>query len=319
MKRRDFMKISGLSVLGIATIGSAGFSSYANPGFSSCAATGKGPMGVPSGEKMKGHFSIRQISSVTDTIGNSYILQTKGGKVIVIDGGFESEQENLREWIGRYGNVVDLWFITHPHQDHMGAFSEILRDKRGIEIKKVVYSRCTDEVLKAETWSPQNEVDAKRYYSVLDHVTEGTDIVDLHTTGGRFDIDGIGIKVLGVSNPDFLEQSYNNNSMIIKFWDKAKSFLILGDAYIDCGNRVLEKYPEWLDSDYIQMAHHGQNGCDRNFYDSVKFRACLWPTPSWVWEPTVDWIKTHETRSWVEAKGITENHVACLEKDWFLA
>ncbi|MCQ2143688.1 MAG: MBL fold metallo-hydrolase [Bacteroidales bacterium] len=311
MRRRDFMKISGLSALGMAVMGTAGLGG--------CTPSGKGPMGVPRGERMKGHFTLRQLTSVTDTIGNSYILQTAGGKVIVIDGGFETEAENLRGWIAKYGGVVDLWFITHPHQDHMGAFSEILKDKQGITVRKVIYSRCTDEVLKAETWAPENETDARRYYSVLDHVTEGTDILDLHTTGGRFDIDGIGIKVLGVANPTFLKESYNNNSMIIKFWDDTKSLLILGDAYVDCGNQALEKYPEWLDSDYIQMAHHGQNGCSKEFYDQVNFRVCLWPTPSWVWEPTIEWINTRDVRAWVEAKGITENHVSCLEPDWFLA
>lgn len=313
MKRRDFMKISGLSALGLAAAGSLGFSSL-----TSCKAVGKLPMGVPREDRMKGHFTMMQITSVTDTIGNSYLFRTKGGKVIIVDGGFETEAENLRAKIAEAGNVVDLWFITHPHQDHMGAFSEILNDKQGITIKQVVYSRCTDEVLKAETWAPENETDAKRYYSVIDRADVGTDFIDLHTTGHRFDLDGIGIKILGVANPTFLKESYNNNSMIIKFWDDTKSVLILGDAYVDCGNLALETYPEWMDSDYVQMAHHGQNGCDKHFYDTVNFRVCLWPTPSWVWEPTIDWINTRDTRAWVEAKGITENHVSCLEKDWVL-
>jgi len=311
MDRRNFFKIAGLGAASIAATGLIELPAEASPA--------QGKAENPK-QKMKGHFSMMQISSTRDTICCSYLFRTAGGKVIMVDGGFEFEADNLRQKISEAGGTVDIWFITHPHQDHMGAFSEILRDKRGIAIRKVVYSRCTDEVLKAETWAPQNETDAKRYYKILSEVTEGTDILDLHTTGGRFDIDGIGIKVLGVANPDFLNESYNNNSMIIKFWDDSKSVLILGDAYKECGERVLASYPEWLDCDYIQMAHHGQNGCTRHFYDTVKFRACCWPTPSWVWDPDpkYTWINTPEVRQWIKEKGITENHVSCFEKDWVL-
>ncbi|MBP9987756.1 MAG: MBL fold metallo-hydrolase [Bacteroidales bacterium] len=306
MDRRIFLKIAGTAAAGLAADRAFG-------------KTGNRTAKVESpAEKMKGHFTLLQISSVSDTIGNSYLIRTAGGKVIMIDGGFEAEQENLRQKIADAGNVVDLWFITHPHQDHMGALSEILADRRGMTIRKVIYSRCTDEVLKAETWAPQNETDAKRYYSVLDTVTEGTDITDLHTTGGRFDIDGIGIKVLGVANPELLMNSYNNNSMILRIWDRRKSVIILGDAGVECGDKALAAYPEWFTCDYLQMAHHGQNGCSREFYNNVKFMACLWPTPSWVWEPAADWIKTKETRKWMDDLGITEHHVSCLEKDWLL-
>ena len=306
MDRRDFLKISGAAAAGLACS-----DLLAMPG-----KTSPSPQGP--GEKMKGYFTLLQITSVKDTICCSYLFRTSGGKVIMVDGGFAHEHENLRQKIVEAGGTVDIWFITHPHDDHMGAFAEIMSDLRGIKIKKVVYSRCTDEVLRAETWAPQNFDLAKGYYKVLESITEGTDIIDLHTTGGRFDIDGIGIKVLGVSNPEFLNNSYNNNSMILRFWDRKKSVIILGDAGEECGDKAMAAYPEWFVCDYLQMAHHGQNGCTRAFYDKTGFRACLWPTPSWVWEPTINWINTRDVRRWVEEKGVTENHVSCLEKDWML-
>jgi hypothetical protein len=68
------------------------------------------------------------------------------------------------------------------------------------------------------------------------------------------------------------------------------------------------------------MAHHGQNGVSEEFYKTVSFRACLWPTPSWVWEPGENrtWLQTYDTRRWMDEKGITEHHVSCLETDWVL-
>jgi len=64
------------------------------------------------------------------------------------------------------------------------------------------------------------------------------------------------------------------------------------------------------------MAHHGQMGVREEFYRTVRFRACLWPTPLWVWNNDVGegydtaWMKTPETRRWMDEKGITEHHCA---------
>lgn len=313
MDRRTFIKSASIGALALATESTipamAGEPTKGKPWKKSDRAL--------FGRKPKGHFSLLQLTSVTDTIGNSHILITRGGKVIVIDGGFESEQANLRARLAEVGNHVHLWFITHPHQDHMGAFAEILTDRQGITIDRVIYSRVPDAYLDRE---PTNAADARRYYKAIDSITEPTDVLDLHTTGGRFDIDGIGIMVLGVANPEFTTNPYNNQSMIIRFWDDTKSLVILGDAGIECGNKALALYPDELNCDYMQMAHHGQNGCDEHFYKSIHFRACLWPTPSWVWEPAPQHahLKTRETRRWMDEKGITEHHVSCIEKDWQL-
>ena len=41
-----------------------------------------------SSAEARGHFRLTQISSATDTIGQSYLMQTRGGKVIMVDGRF---------------------------------------------------------------------------------------------------------------------------------------------------------------------------------------------------------------------------------------
>jgi hypothetical protein len=306
MDRRDFIKVSGTAAAGFALVGCA-------------------PKITPEekkaeelfGPKKKGHFTMTQISSATDTIGNSYLFKTAGGKVIVVDGGFASDAENLRGHIMKAGGHVDLWFITHPHEDHMEAMATILNDMREITIGKVIYSRVSDEYLNLESGSADN---ARRYYRAMDDHVGNTDFLDIHSLTQRFDIDDIGIMVLGVANPEYRTNPYNNQSMIIRFWDDSKSVVMLGDAGIECGDKALAAYKEYLDCDYMQMAHHGQNGCSEEFYKAINFRACLWPTPSWVWEPAPEhnWLKTRDTRRWMDEKGITEHHVSCLEKDWVL-
>ena len=306
MDRRYFIKVSGAAAAGIAISGCA-------PKVSDWSEKEKELFG----EKKTGHFTLTQISSATDTIGESYLLKTTGGKVIMVDGGYASDVPNLRTHLKDAGGHVDLWFITHPHEDHMEALATILQDMGEVTIGKVIYSRVPDEFLNLEPGSADN---ARRYYSAVDDHVGNTDFLDIHSLTQRFDIDGIGIMVLGISNPEYRTNPYNNQSMIIRFWDDSKSVVILGDAGVECGDKALAAYKEYLDCDYLQMAHHGQNGCSEEFYKSINFRACLWPTPSWVWEPAPenDWLKTRDTRRWMDEKGITEHHVSCVEKDWVL-
>lgn len=306
MDRRDFLKTSCVAMAGLVTSNVA----------SAATEWSKNEKRL-FGKKMKGHFTLKQISSATDTIGNSYLLKTKNGKVIIVDGGYASDAENLRANIMAEGGHVDMWFITHPHEDHMEALATILNDLRSITIDKVIYSRVPDEFLDLEKGSAEN---ARGYYRAIDNSTAPIDFIDIHISGQRFDIDDIGIMVLGVANPEIRTNPYNNQSMLIRFWDDKKSVVILGDAGAECGNKALAKYPGFFDCDYMQMAHHGQQGCTEEFYKAINFRACLWPTPSWVWEPAPEntWLKTRDTRRWMDEKGIKEHHVSCIEKDYVI-
>ena len=69
----------------------------------------------------KESFVVWQLPSQIDGIGNSYVVQTVNGKVIVMDGGFAAEKDYLRGFIDALGGKVDAWIISHPHDDHITA------------------------------------------------------------------------------------------------------------------------------------------------------------------------------------------------------
>lgn len=265
--------------------------------------------------KKKSGFTMWQIPSHRNTIGNSYVFRTNKGKVIVMDGGFKEEEPFMRGIIGALGNEVEAWFISHPHNDHMGALNEILKDPQDLKIKNIYHSKVSESVRLAEKdWADLT----MEFYNNLDNC-KFANVVDIRELGQTFDFDDMHLKILGVAN-EFTENAYNNSSMIMRVWDKKKSIVFLGDAGVECGNKVLaSKYKDDLDCEYMQMAHHGQNGCDEHFYQTVTFRACLWPTPKWVWNNdagkgfNTHILKTIYTRNWMKAKGITEHHVTCEE------
>ena len=149
-------------------------------------------------EKPTGHFSLWQLTSASDTIGNSYVLKTAAGHLILIDGGMETNGDaaKLRSYIKAQGNnKVDAWWFSHPHGDHIGAFLNIADDLQGITIDTIYYSRLADSIKEGRALTD-------RFNKKLDEMSAaGVNVVNL-TLGARYDMDGIFIKVLGIANPE---------------------------------------------------------------------------------------------------------------------
>jgi hypothetical protein len=77
---------------------------------------------------------------------------------------------------------------------------------------------------------------------------------------------------------------------------------------------------EVFKADYVQMAHHGQDGVSENFYKSIDFKYCLWSTPTWVFNPDPTkhpWLETEQTKEWMCKKGIGQNKwiISCIDKN----
>lgn len=274
---------------------------------------------LPAALQAKSGFTMYQVPAIEDNIGNSYVFVTDKGKVIVMDGGRYPEDNFLRGFLAALGNEVEAWFVSHPHDDHVGALTKILENPKGLKVKKLYHSRFSESLIDCE--KPYNDY-ARRFYSAVDSLQKmgKLEVVDLKEPGMTGKIDGFNFKILGVTNEEIRTNPYNNSSMIIRVWDKNKSIVFLGDAGVECGDKVLNsKYAPDLNCDYLQVAHHGQAGCSENFYKTVKFKACLWPTGTWVWTndfgggPGTGTLKTAETRRWMDEIGIKEHHVTCLE------
>ena len=156
----------------------------------------------------------------------------------------------------------------------------------------------------------------RTFYSLLDNLKQ-TEVIDCHC-GDEFEIDGIKFKILGEKNPDILGNGYNNSSMVIKMWDKHKSFIFLGDLGVEGGDKLLaSEYAKDLECDYLQLAHHGNWAVKKNFYEKVKFRAALWSSPSWLYNNmgaqgfNTGHYESVIVRGWMEELGIKEHYVSC--------
>jgi len=260
----------------------------------------------------KADFEVWQLPSQINTIGNSYVFRTVNGKIAVMDGGVSDEAPYLRGFLAALGNKVDIWFISHPHPDHIGALFEILKNPADLKIEKICHSAFSGQLSNAE---PDYKKGVEEFYALLEK--SGIPIVDVKEAGLVIKLDKTNFKILGVTNEDILINPYNNSSMVIRVWNDSKSLLFLGDCGKEEGDRLLSgPYRKELDCDYIQMAHHGQQGVSKNFYRTVKFKACLWPTPSWVYNNDAGKgfnthnLKTVEIRELIDSLGIRSNYIS---------
>ncbi len=264
----------------------------------------------PSFSKQNDTFTLWQLPSQINTIGNSYVIRTDNNKIIVIDGGVKEEENYLRGFLAALGNVVDCWFVTHPHDDHMGALTEILENPKGVIIGEICQSSFSDNLMDSEPASKEAAV--KYYEAVKNSGIKSTEV----TPGMVFTFGHTTFKILGIKNEELSGTNpYNNSSVVMKVSDPIKSVLFLADTGKESGNKLLSgPFKDELDCDYIQMAHHGQQGVSMDFYRTVKFRACLWPTPTWVYNNdlgsgfnTGD-LTTMETRETMDQLKITEQY-----------
>jgi len=257
---------------------------------------------------------ITQLSNQTHRQMMGYILKTENNKLIIIDGGTIDDTENLKNQIKKNGGKVDYWFITHAHDDHAGAFTEIVNNT-DIEISNIYISLNDFE------WYEKNEPLRSEFSKkLIDTIKQGRikENVKEPSLNEKLKIDNIDVEILGIKNPEITENPGNEQSMVIKFLTDKTSILILGDTGIQSSKKLLDTQKEKLDSDIVQMAHHGQAGATKELYEAVSPKICLWPTPEWLWNNdsgegynSGNW-KTLETRTWMKELGITENYV---EKD----
>ena len=193
---------------------------------------------------------------------------------------------------------------------------ETIRKKK-IKIDRIIHSDLKLELV--EKYEPQTLEFIKEYQDILS--ASGILVIDAKLGDNYMLGKGVELNILGVRNETILINMVNNSSLVFKIKSSSKSVLFLGDLGVQGGNTVLSNFSvEQVKSDYVQMAHHGQDGVDKSFYEAVSPQYAMWPTPGWLWENNLEgkgfnsgtW-KTLSVRDWMQDLKITRNYVAGLE------
>jgi beta-lactamase superfamily II metal-dependent hydrolase len=243
---------------------------------------------------------------------NSYVLQTGRGKIIVIDGGNAGDAPYLRGFLAATGNEVEAWFISHPHPDHVDALTTLLNDPGDLTIRKIYAS--LPELTWIEKYEPTYLKTSQDFQQALQR--SSLEVEEL-TIGQVIQFDGVRFEIMAVKNPEITGNAMNNSSVVMKVTDRRKSVLFTGDLGVQGGDKLLNYIrPEQLRADYVQMAHHGQNGVNQRFYQEVNPKFCLWPTPLWLWDCDNGGGKgsgpwdTLNVRAWMDELDIQKHYIS---------
>lgn len=203
--------------------------------------------------KLVMYFLDLEVSpAATDKSGDSTILISPDGKVMLLDAGHPECGPQVLEVLNALGiEKIDYLVASHPHIDHIGGIPEVIANIP-IEAAYASYVEYTTQT----------------YQDYLDAIeTCGAELQRLKT-GDVIDFgDQVKIEILGPGEnieypedfPNNSTQFLNNNSLLMKFVFGESTALFGGDLYIAQERDYIEQYGDALHVDVAKADHHGKD------------------------------------------------------------
>lgn len=195
-----------------------------------CGCSQTAPTPTPSvNEQLKVHFiDVGQADS---------ILLEFNGHFALVDGGNSADGVDVATYLQLLGvQKLELVVATHPHEDHIGGLSDILR------------------VIPADTiWSPEIEGTSNAIRNFLEAVSDQEKELEQPTVGQVFQLGSATITVLG---PVKEYSEVNNQSIVLMVQFGDTRFLLASDMEREAENALVESGAD-LKADVLKVGHHG--------------------------------------------------------------
>ena len=214
-------------------------------------------------------YQVTQYAQPAPLQGTCYTITDKEGHFVIIDGGWEANAEMLLYLIADHGGHVDDWIITHPHQDHVQAFENLMMGDFDITIDHIYAIDLDYQYYE----SVVNDFDGgfEYYQAFLECTKDHNELTYVHT-GDTFDVIGLEMKVMNafeLGNECQMVDPANNGSMAFKLSGKEQSMLFLADTKEEVADQMIDQFGEGLKSDYCQMSHHGGVGSMPDYFYQI--------------------------------------------------
>ena len=182
--------------------------------------------------------------------GDCTFIVTPKNKTILIDGGgstgsdFDVGESTLLPYILDRGyKKIDLMFISHFDQDHIGGLFTILKE---LKVNRVCISK--------------QEENSQNYKKFLEIVEEKDIPVSTVKIGDKIKIEkSLYFDILWPKEEQIEENKINNNAIVMKLNYNNFSCLFTGDIEKVAEDKIVNLYKDKsvLESDILKVAHHG--------------------------------------------------------------
>ncbi len=235
-----------------------------------------------------------------ENAGSAYIITLEDGTFVVIDGGsgntalisqriFNALKDLYSKVHGKTVSktnkiVISMWYLTHGHGDHYAGFTKFCEDRKDyIDLKRVVTNFPGDyEVFNA------CDINLNIRDSFMKKLTAFFPDIKYYKvhTGQKFWLANSMFEVLYTHEDEYPYAAayYNDSGVVLRQYINANSAAIgdtvtpeatatattmlwLGDVQNRPSSWMRATWGSYLESDMVQVSHHGAMGCEWKFYE----------------------------------------------------
>lgn len=233
-------------------------------------------------------------------IGTSIVIQLEDASFLLIDGGlgnnnFTKDSEILWNFLSSKAPAGEkpriTWLVTHIHTDHRALFQKFIpKYKDKIELELVIWNLPDFNEIHnkyASGWKEGGSTikPAKNYATPVATLTDvinknfpNTPIYTCHT-GEKIYLPGCEIEIL-VCHEDYYLNGFvwvNDTSLTCRITMQGKTMMVFGDTTQAVSNAIITPaYGNYIKSDILQVAHHGNRGGTLATFKDVDPDICLW-------------------------------------------
>ena len=162
-------------------------------------------------------------------------LIMNNGKTVLIDGGNDSDGDNLVKYIkSQKISKIDTVIATHLHADHIGGLDDVI-DSFNIETVYMPDTINTD----------------KQVEEFLDAMERKKLKYEVPEIGTKFDVGLANCEVVAINND---ARDLNNSSIVIQLNYLKQNYLFMGDS-----EKEVEDSRNWNKINVLKVGHHGSS------------------------------------------------------------
>ena len=182
--------------------------------------------------------------------GDSIFVELPNGKTMLIDTGENYHGEAIIDYISQCGyKRIDYLVGTHPHSDHIGSMSYLVRN---FKIGSI--------------YMPKVSSNAEMYKNLLKSIKK-QDLTVKNPRAGLKIIRGEDFSARVIGPLEIDKDNLNNCSLVIRLDYRDTSFLFTGDAE----KEELESINADMNADVLKVGHHGStSSTNKAFLERVR-------------------------------------------------